>query len=378
MNNLLLFFLMFLPFCAFLIPKLDIWHAQGFYVQIGVLVFYCYHLFKKNKPLAVLLGWVGILTINQFLNIQIESKQYAILLFLPFLNFLCIIILFDIITTYCNKEFFDKFVKYFNIPFLIVLVYSVIQELSLDQFYRSIDISLKTRNNNEVVGIIGNPMHNAHFICICLPVLFFLKGWRRKLAILFALAVIGLTRSSSGMLVAIAVIAFGQVFLRIFSKKEIILGILIGLIVSVLKFHSFNDAIRHFTFSSGRLQIWANYLPVFIQKPLTGWGLGVVNELARQKQFWTWRHLHLEYYHFAVELGLITVGIAFWGIVNYFKKFDLAVKDDTTVIMVSMFLAFLLTALFGYPMHLWILSVLGITAYSYLYIGVDDGTKHIE
>jgi len=377
MNNLLLFFLICLPFSAFLIPRLDIWHAQGYYAQTAILIFYCYHLYKKNKPFAILFGWVGLLTSYLFINVQIQTKQLPILVFLPFFNFLCIVILFDVLTTYVNKEFFNKFIKYFSIPFLIILVYSVVQQLGLDQFYRSIDLSLRTVNNNEVVGIIGNPMHNSHFIVICLPVLFMFKGWVRKLLILFTLFVILLTRSSSGFILALVVILFGQLFLKIFNWKEIILGIILGLIVGVLKFHSLDDAIKHFTFSSGRFEVWKNYIPVFIKKPLTGWGLGVINELSLQKQFFNWRHLHLEYYHFAVELGLIAVGIAFWGIVDYFRKFKSAVKDDVTVVMASMFLGFLLTSLFGYPMHLWILSVLGITAYSYLYIGVDDGVKHV-
>ena len=221
MNNLILVFLCLLPFSAFIFREVDIWHGQGYFAQLAILIIYSYHLFKKNKPLSILFGYVGIVTLWQFIEIHIATQQYPVMLFLPFFNFLCVVILFDIITTYANKELFYKFIKYFAISFLIVLIYCVIQKFGLDQFYRSIDKSL-TRNNNEIVGIMGNVMHNSHFIAIGLPVLFFLKGWWRKLAILFALAVIGLCGSSSGILVALAVIAFGQVFLRIFNKWEII------------------------------------------------------------------------------------------------------------------------------------------------------------
>lgn len=321
-------------------------------------------MFRKNKPLGILFGYIGTKTLWQFVEIHIAVKQAPILLFLPFYNFLCVILLFDIITTYCNKDFFYRFIKYFSISFLIILFYCLLQKLGLDQFYRSVDMAVKG-NNREIVGIMGNPMHNAHFIAIGLPVLFFFKGWWRKLAISFALLIVVFTGTTSGLVVSLAVLIFGQIFLRIFNKWEVSVAILFAILLAVFKIPHFHDIFN----PSGRIAIWQGYYPIFNEKPIMGWGLGIINELAKQPKFLQWRHLHLEYFHFAVECGLIAVGIAFWGIIDYFRRYHLVAKDSTTVIMASVFLAFLLTALFGFPMHLWVLSILGIVSYSYLYRG---------
>ncbi|MFH1232162.1 MAG: O-antigen ligase family protein [Planctomycetota bacterium] len=373
MTNLILVFLCLLPFSALIINKVDIWHGQGYYAQGAVLIIYCYHLFKKCRPLSVLFGWVGLFTLFQFVCVQIQTQQYAVKLFLPFFNFICIVILFDVLTTYCNKDFYTRFIKYFSVSFLIVLAYCLIQKLGLDQFYRIIGRSQEV-NNNQVVGIIGNPMHNAHFIAICLPILFILKGWVRKLAIFFALLMITFTGTSTGLITSVIVLIFAQVFLKIFSKKEIILYSIIGISLVILKYPFFLTKIHQFfqpdyNFEKvGRWMRWKDYYPIFLQKPITGWGLGFINEMAKTPQFLNWRHVHFEYYHFAIETGLIGVGLAFWGIIDYFRRFKSVAKDETTVIMASMFLAFLLTSFSGYPMHLWVTSVLGITSYSFMYI----------
>ena len=207
-------------------------------------------------------------------------------------------------------------------------------------------------------------MHHSHFLVIGLPVLFILKGWVRKLAILFIVGCIVLSGSSSGLLVALAVIAFGQVFLRIYTIRELILLFIIGLNYVFWTHIQLSD----FAFDNGRIQIWKDYFPIFKAKPITGWGMGIVNVLAQEPKFLTWRHLHLEYYHLAVELGLIGLSFVVWGIIDYYRRFMRSVKDELSVISASIFLAFCLASLFGYPAHLWVLAILGITAYSYQYL----------
>ena len=376
MTNLILVFLCLLPFSALLVNKVDIWHGQGYFAQGAILIIYCYHLYKRNKPLSILFGWVGIFTLLQFIAIQIATGLYAVKLFLPFFNFFCIVVLYDFITTYCNKEFYTKFIRYFSVSFFIILIYCLIQKLGLDQFYRSVNLELKG-NNAQVVGIIGNPMHNGHFLAICFPLVFALKGGLRKLAITFALFVILLSGSLAGFIFSLIVLIFAQIFLKIFSKREVILLSVLGIIATIYVFPFISLKISHlFTlegshWGAGRLTQWKQYWPVFTQKPITGWGLGTINELAKTPMFLNWKHVHLEYYQFAIEVGIIGLGLALWGIIDYWRRFKSAVKDETTVIMASIFLAFLLTSLSGYPMHLWVLSILGIVSYSFFYRGVS-------
>lgn len=365
MDKFIIGILCLLPFAHFLLRGVDIWHAQGYFLQISILLLYCLKLSKRSKPLAWLLAWTGLLTTFIFYSIQAESKQYAITIFLPFFNLLCGIILFDCITTFLKKDFFSKYLKYFAISVILVAIYAVLQKFKLDQFYNGL-----ANGPDEIVGVIGNPMHLAHYLAICLPVFFLLEKKLCKLGILFTLLVILLTKSVSGFGVALIVIIIGQYLLRIFTAREIYLVVGLILLVGFLEYKSIVNIFHNLTYSSGRVEIWQKFLPIFQKKPITGWGLGTVNSFAKQAQFSGWRHLHNEYYHYALELGLIGLGIILWGIVDYVNRFIKGVRDNASISMFLMFMAFCLTALFGYPSHLWVISGLAVLAYSYQYLEV--------
>ena len=356
-----------LPFAHFLLKGVDIWHAQGYFLQIGILLLYCLKCFRHSKPLACLLAWAGLLTIYICYTIQAESKQYAITIFLPFFNFLCGVILFDCVTSFLSKDFFNKYLKYFSFSILAIGLYAVLQKFGLDQFYNGL-----AGGKDEVVGTIGNPMHLAHYLSVCLPVVFLLKNNLRKIGILLLLSIIAITGSVTGLIIAVLLIILGQYFLKIFSVREsIFIGILI-IALCFLQYKNLSGIFHNFTFSGGRVEIWQKFFPIFQKKPITGWGLGTVNAFAKQAQFIGWRHLHNEYYHYALELGLIGLGFIVWGIVDYVKRFIAGIRNEVSTSIFLMFLGFCLTALFGYPSHIWLISALGIIGYSYQYLEVRN------
>ena len=363
MNILFIGLFLVLPFSNFLFTKLDMWHAQGFFFQVGLLVAYSLHIFKKNKPLGSLLLWSGLLTSYYWLIILEQGKGYAVQVFLPFFNFLCMVICYDLIVKYPTKENLQKLLTYLTIPVSLVLIYALLQRLQLDQFYSGL-----AHGPDKLVGTIGNPMHLGHYLCICLPCFLMLSGEWRKIGILAILGIIILTQSMTSLCIAVIVLIFCSCFKRIFKLREILLiGVLLVLFYA-LQYNTINDAIKNFTFSQGRFEFWSKLFPVFKQKPITGWGLGIMNALAQQKEFLGWRHVHNEFFHFSVELGLIGFSIIIWGVIDYFKTFWKIKGESLSVILAGMFLAFTLTSLFGYPAHLWISSGMAILAYAGMYL----------
>jgi len=364
-DKLFLILILGVSFANFLFFSIDLWHGQGRFVQLGIMVFYFLHLFKKSKPLACLFLWSGLLTSFYFYKIFENTKQYPLNLFMPFFNFFVMIILFDLITKHIKKETYEKILKYLPIVLLVIFTYSILQRLNLDQFYKPFNaISYKT---DFIIGTTGNAFHLGQYICILLPCIFLLKQPFNKLGILFSLFIIIMTGSASSLIIALLVILFYSIFYPIFNKKEIILSILIIFLILLWEYNSIKNIIINFTFSSGRFAIWKKYIPIFSEKPITGWGFGVINALSQKQEFLGWRHLHNEFYHYAIELGLVGLGIIIWGIVDYFKNIKI---DKFSLCISCMFLAFCLCSLLGYPSHLWLLSTFGLFAYSYNYLEV--------
>ncbi len=350
--------ILILPFSCFLFTKLDIWHTQGYFAQLLILILYSLHLYSKSKPFATLFLWSGIMTLFYCITTQVSNKQLPILLFLPFFNFVCMAILFDIITRYAKKEIFETILKWYPIILLIMCIYAILQKLSLDQFFTHFNTKGLP---DEIVGTIGNPMHFSHYLTICLPMTFCWVNKYRNALILLILFAISLTGSLSGLLISLILITFYSFYHKLFSKREICLFLTL-----VVLFLLYKRPDPRFFSDSSRIAVWKQYLEVFKEKPITGWGIGIINALSNKEGItFRWRHLHNEFFHFTVELGLVGIGLIIWGIVDYFKR----LKKDTVGLSINcIFIGFLLCSLLGYPVHLWLLSTMGLSAYSYNYL----------
>lgn len=364
MTNTFIVLFCLLPFANFIIQKVDIWHSQGYFLQSSILILYCLHLAEQNKPLGALVFWVGSLTIFNFIKIHVMKGVYPTSIFLPFFNFLCIVILYEFITKYITKKHMEQLARYFSIVIFIIMGYAVLQYFNLDQFYKRIDSWVKT---DSVVGIMGNQMHFAHFLAISCPLFFLLKKNWCFVGIVSTLAVIGLTNTSSGLIIAFLLIVFCSVLCKIFTKRETILTIIF---IMLSGFHLFPH-IGNFFSDSGRFELWQKFVPFFKEKPIIGLGLGMINQIVLVNQIKygdsLYRYVHNEYFQFAIEIGVIGLVLIFWGIIDYFKKFWYAEKDKVTVCMAAMFIGFLLCSLTGFPAHLFMLAALGILGYSWGY-----------
>ena len=360
--------ILILPFSCFLLTKLDVWHIQGYFAQLLILILYSFHLYSKSKPFAILFLWAGIMTLFYCITTQIFMNQLPILLFLPFFNLVCIAVLFDIITKYAKKETYNTVLKWYPIILVIISIYAILQKLNLDQFFTYFYNPQISKDSipqvDQVVGTIGNPMHFSHYLAICLPMVFCWKSEFRNTLIMFILLAIILTGTLSGLVIALLLIVFYSFYYKLFSIREICLFLILIVLFLLYKKPGLNLAS-----DSGRFIVWKQYIEVFKEKPITGWGIGIINAFAGRANtvFGGWRHLHNEFYHFTIELGLVGLGIIIWGIVDYFKYFK---KDPVGLSINCVFVGFLLCALFGFPAHLWMLSTLGLMAYSYNYLEV--------
>lgn len=353
-----------LPFSNFFLKqKADIWHAQGYFLQFGILLLYCLKLFKRSKPLACLFFWAGLVTLANFINITFATKHYPIVIFFPFFNFLCGVILFDLITEYLTPELYRMLLKSLAISIALVVGYCILQKLSLDQFFHTIDGMGGIDKKDAIVGTIGNPMHSSHYLAMALPVFFLLEKKLCKLAVIVTLAVIFLTGSASGIVIALIALIFYSFFHKVFSIREIILASIAFIIALIWKHPNLS-----FFGNAGRFEIWQKFYPEFSKKSITGWGLGIVNSFAKQQNFAGWRHLHNEFYHYSIEIGVIGLGLILWGVVDYFRLFWKSSKDKLSVATGSIFLGFTLSSLTGYPSHLFLLASMGILSYSFFYL----------
>jgi O-antigen ligase len=114
----------------------------------------------------------------------------------------------------------------------------------------------------------------------------------------------------------------------------------------------------------GRLLLWKEYFRMFHQMPITGAGIGAINNIYRHTAFPQARHLHMELFHFMFELGIIG-GVLIINLVNGF--FSNKAEDRTELVLKAMVLGFLVSSCFNYPAHLWLPSTVAMFAYASLF-----------
>lgn len=369
-------FLCLLPFSHFLFRTVDVWLAQTIFAQLGIVLFICMELWKDNKPLATLLFWVSGLSATNCISFHNQTHSYSGFVILPYFNFLLAIIFYWIVTRHIRKEDIYRLAKYFSIVLLVICIFAILQRLNLDQFYKSVYVD---QDWDYVVGTIGNPLHFGHFLVLTMLLLFLLEKRVYSLGLCLLLFIIYLTGTTSSMVIALGLLMFYLFFHRLYSIRVIVFS---SIVLGVLIFLYFNThSLSAMLEDGGRFENWKEFYPHFQLRPITGRGLGAVNNLAETYKITTdsgrliFRHMHNEFYHFAIETGLISIGIILWGIIDYFRKFCVAVKDKVTVCMVTMFIGFLLCCLVGFPAHLWVLAVWGILGYAYIYRRTNENKE---
>lgn len=360
-----------ISFAPFIFPKIDIWHAQGIWVQSMTLVIFSYSLFERpkyvgptNKSLFLLNLWVGGFT--AFICFVAQHKQsYDVKHFFPYFNFLCLMVLYKMIVHYLNRNQIRKILDGMKYVVIVTLVMSGLQYIGMAQFFEFL------RNNewyhdSPVVGFIGNGTHLSGFLATTIP-LFLIVSRENALALITMFLILCVSGTSlrdpalSGFLVAIAILIF--TFVKNKRSLWIVFWTLAALVTVILILAPGDLLLRFFSFN-GRIELWKFYSSFFASfktMALTGFGPGAINIIYKDTPFDNIRHMHMEYFHFAFEVGLIGLVL----ILNAIKEF-FAVKTESNINK-AMFLGFLVSACFNYPAHLWLPATWAVFNYAAVY-----------
>ena len=356
-----------LPLSNFVFKKLDIWHAHGMWFQFVMLLLLATSFIvekpklvpKRNIPLGVFTLWAGIITSFYWYITLVTHSRYATVVFFPFFNFICFLMFYKFSKSYLSKEWIEKILFGISISVFVVLSYCVLQLFNLDQFYTPLGSRPGYNIKDYLVGTIGNPHHLSGYLAICSPLFFNRKGWFNHVGLVLTWIIIGFTGSATG--VAVAITVFG--FWLCFSKKYIKLGLLLFscIILAII----FREKLATFFSFNHRIETWGILFEKFRERPITGFGLGILNAWKVRPQTSTWHHAHFEYFQVAIELGIIGLSLVVWAIIDYFRIF-IRNRTNLNIRLASIFFGFLLICFTSFPAHLWLLASMGMVGYSFL------------
>ena len=366
MYYLILVYLLGISLSPILFFKLDIWHAQGFWAQAGLAILFSWTFFekpkrkaKRNIPLGLLHLWIAASTAFFCYTSQIKAL-YDTVHFFPYFNFLCIILLYKIFVVYLTKHNIERVLTGMKYVLITTLFVSVLQIFGLSQIFRL--VTMHHTHNNMVTGFIGNGTHLSGFLACCSPIFF----WKMKRIDILSLVLMVLVLLHTGTTIGDPSIS-GFVILPIlfiyFFKKKPLTWILTAIAIFCL-IKAIPYIPKLFFFPQGRIPLWQAYWPYFKQYAVTGTGLGSVNLVHNaiyRPGGMIVRQLHLEYYQFAFEIGLIGLVLIFNLIYDFFKK---VAEDKLQLVLKTMVLGFLFSSLFNFPAHLWLPSVWTLFAYA--------------
>ncbi len=371
MSYLILITLVGISFAPFILNKLDIWHAQGIWTQVGILACFAWsfaskpvNIKDKNLPLCLLVLWTGILTTWICYQGQVNGV-YNIKTFLPFFNLVCLLILYKCIVQYLNIQDVLRIMNALRWVLIATILMATLQFFGLDQFFKLFDTS-DHWHANKVVGFIGNGTHLSGFLASMAPLLLLRFNRTDKLALALLFIILCLSGTSlqdaslSGFVILFCLISWhllsiNRVWFFIFIGAAAVLGMVTYGIAS-------EDTKRMFFQPHGRFEIWQYYWNVFAQnQPITGLGLGAVEQMYERTPFKHASKVHLEYLQFAVEIGLIGILFILNLIVSFVNHRATGVHSKILKLMVY---GFLLSCLFNFPAHLWLPSTIAIFCYA--------------
>ena len=361
MNNLFLAFFFLLPWGSFFFRQVDLWHSTGQFIQISILILFCYSFFEKprnvqilNKPLGSFVCWAGLITAYGWITVFATTQHYPVKIFLPFFNLLCLVWLYKLIVGYLDSASIEKILKWLKYSVILLLLYCVLQYLKLDEFFKG--------NNNtgdQLVGTIGNPMHLAGLLGLLQP-LFFKKSRENILCLILLWLLILITGSATGLVTGLAVLLFWLFF----KRRKLAIGVLAVSVVSLIVLYLTNHS---FFCNSDRFRVWGLVWKAVKEKFITGFGLGTygISKIGDTGSA-HWQHVHNEYLQLIFELGIIGLVLVLWCIFNYFKTFK-SIKNDLTIRLASIFFGFCLLSGVMFTGHLWVTSVFAMMSYAGIY-----------
>ncbi len=280
----------------FLISKLDIWHAQGMWVQVGVLVVFSWSFFErsrercvKNVPLGLMNLWAGLHTAYICYLTQLNGK-YDIVHFFPYFNFLCLLILYTVIVKHVTHNQIVMLLTWMRYAVIVTLFMCVAQVLGLSQFFQLYTTENKYLNNI-CVGFIGNGTHLSGFLAMTSPLFFYRnkrEDWLALLLLFIVLFFTGTTLNDPSISGFIVLFCCWMFFIKK-NKIKVIVTLLVLMVGYLIAYPMIPET---FYSATGRVSLWQKYWVLFHQMPITGPGLGTVNILFKNTSWelldWFW------------------------------------------------------------------------------------------
>ena len=345
---------------------LNIVASQGVFFHMGVVSLFSYSLFAgggkepKNLPLGLLFLWVS-LSAFFFVYTALVSNMYDVKHFFIWFNFLSAMIFYKLTTQYYSPKFFDicKSVIQYGVIFNLLL--GVLQYFNCGQYFQLLWPKDPDLNGN-FVGMVGNGTHLSGFFSMCSP-LFFTKKRQDILTLLLIFLSLFFTGTTKGdpAQTGFIVLASCGLYWSFFKNRKvfyILTGFLTLLFLSA--FFLPKDILHQILSLKGRLGVWIYYWEICKQNFITGIGLGSVQLVSPRSPYPMAYHLHIEYYHFLTELGIIGLAL----IVNMIIHFMNTKATENSFPFKVMVVGFLVSCLFNYPAHVWLCSIYALFAYA--------------
>ena len=365
MTYLIAILLVGINIAPFIFPQLDIWHAQGIFTQTAILILFSASLLKspnfiepKNKELGLLHLWVGLQT-AWICFVSQTNHKYDITHFFPYFNFLCLVILYRIIVQYLNRENIELCMVFLKYAIVANLLVSVLQFLGASQFFE-LFYPTDGFHNNPINGFIGNGTHLSGFLAMMIPVFLYFGKREDYLCLVLMGVLLCLSGTStnepsiSGWIVGGALISLWIAYIKNISVWYMLAGV-VGLVILV------SFIFPQFISVNGRTGFWSYYFPIIKKWFVTGTGLGTMNGIYKESANPNVRHLHMEYFQFILEIGIIGVVLG----LNLIKKFwEIQVEDKLGLSLKLIFIGFCISACFNYPAHLWLVSTYAVFSYA--------------
>ena len=352
-----------LPFSFFLGRAwgLDIWHSQTLWAQAGLLALWigwgC-QLDALPKLLRVWLGlvvgWTGAL----WVRLSVAEKVYPLPLLMGMGHLVVILLFLGMALREWRDDQIDRYVRGMAWAYVGVVAYSLLQLVSLDQFFVQLEPNVL---KDVVVGTIGNPTHHSVVLALGLPMVLAQPQRLFQATALVALGLIGYLllfhQSSTGFLAVCVSLSWWS--WRTSPKWRGLVLTMWGLLgLGALQF-------THLLNMSGRVFAWNNFAELVRQKPITGWGPGAVMQLSAAvpsgHPMYAWRHVHNEWLQVAIEHGLLglvcAVTLALWLLWRAVK-----LPGAQVTMAGAIWVAFLVACSTLYPAHLWQTGVYALVA----------------
>lgn len=368
---LILFTLIGINFAGLFFTKFDIWHAQGFFAQICFLFMFSWTFFQRPKRLECPNIPLGLVHLGVGLNcaglcyLSFLTQKYNIQNFFPYFNFLCLLVFYHCIRQYLKVRHIEMIVGCMKWMVTFTLLVCLFQSTGkCPYFYFEMTDAY---HNNMVSGFLGNGTHLSGFLGSLVPLYLYKPKWYDWAAIpvlAIVLCMAGTTigdPSVSGPIIAFILISWWILVARREWFQMWLVGA--GLFAVACYFVMGDKGLHRFFETNGRIPLWKFYWQVFTANPITGIGIGKINQVYTMTPHPGFRHLHLEYFQFLVELGA-PIFLTIVNLIYHFFRID--PEDHLELCLKMCVVGFLISSVFNYSAHLWIPSVWAIFFYAAL------------